>query len=855
MCIGSNMSISKEEKKARNMAKNRLNKELSLVQLLYLVNQYNWEDDVNIQGGIYEHKIAGFLSENIDISDVDNVIEKANSVNDDLLDLELNLRLASKKDLKYILRNVDKHIPSSFDFLVNAIFLFVSLDDIKLDLDNLVPIKKDSGSEVQEKPVDETPTNVGPVVEEEPKGEDEPIVEVEEEPVDLEPVVEEEPIIDDEPIEEEPIEVISFELDQDNIKSKLLEYDLSFLADIILNNFNLISGTGLTEEEISDFKVLEYEWDDLTEEERNERRAIEKEKLIKIILNSIPIDVLNDEYFNPIVYEFFPYGKTFKEARSYQIETISQIYKAIEQGYKYIFLEACSGFGKSLIAATLSRIYSEGKSYILTPTNQLLTPYEDLFNDFNLKKVKARKYFTCKRTGKYCSYIYCRESDCIKYKNLHLGRELNPRTSCEYLYQLNEGLESDAIVCTYDYFFTEAFRKRNFLNKRKLIICDEGHNIDNLASSGSTLMLYNTPLRLIGLVTEEEYADIIETEDYYFFLTKAKHYYEEFLENHPNLDLSKRRMYEKDLYKLTNFLSYFEEGDNNIAFDYIEGYNGNDRWIFSPINTKQFVSDVLFDYSDVCIFMSSSIFDYESFAYDLGIKEEDVFKLRIPPIFDLSNNPIKVYNKFDMSCESLKEIRYKTLPIVDEILENHKFEKGIIHAFSNECKEFLFENLTDKRRLITHTTEDRERKLEEFKNSSRKLVFVSSSMDEGVDLPGDLCRFQILYKLPYPSTEDERIQVRERTYEDGTDWYVYKMLTRLIQAYGRGIRFEGDYCTTYLLDNRIWDVVDEDYDGNRIIPQYFLDVLEEYDRFEEIESIPEDDEEEDPLEAYLRDNL
>lgn len=837
--VGSNMSTSKDERKARNIAKNTLNRELSLVQLLYLVKECNLENEVNIDGGIYGHKVADTLSENINIDDVEDIIEKANSVNADLIDLELELRLLSKKELKHILRDVDRHIPSSFDFLVNSIFLFISLDDIKVELDALIPIKKDSGekeggSDVpEEEPVDEAPAIVEPIVEEEP---------VEEE--------EEDPII------EEPIEFINFELNQENIKSKFSEYDLSFLADIILNNFNLISATGLSEEEIADFKDLEYEWEDLTEEERNERIGIEKEKLIEII-NNIPIEVLNEEYFNPIVYEFFPYGESFKEARSYQIETISQIYNAIEKGYKYIFLEACSGFGKSLIAATLSRIYSEGKSYILTPTNQLLTPYEEVFKDFNLKKVKARKFFTCKCTGKYCSYNFCIESDCKKYKNLNLGRELNPRTSCEYFYQLNEGLESDAIVCTYDYFFTEAFRRNNFLKKRKLIICDEGHNIDNLASSGSKLMLYDTPLRLIGLNTEEEFRDIIETEDYYFFLIKAKHYYEEFLENYPHLDLSKRRMYEKDLFKLTNFLSYFEEGDNNIAFEYKERYNGNDRWIFSPINTKQFIRDVLFDYSDVCIFMSSSIFDYESFAYDLGIKEEDVFKLRIPPIFDLSNNPIKVYNRFDMSYENLKEIRYNTLPIVDEILENHKFEKGIIHTFSNECKNFLFENLTDKRRLITHTTEDRERKLEEFKNSPRKLVFVSSSMDEGVDLPGDLCRFQILYKLPYPSTEDERVQVREKTYDDGTDWYVYKMLTRLIQAYGRGIRFEGDYCKTYLLDNRIWDVVDEDYDGSRIIPHYFLDVLEEYDRFEEIENIPEEDEEEedDPLEAYLEQYL
>lgn len=851
--VGSNMSLSKEERKARNHAKNKLKKELSLIQLLYLVKEYNLENEVNIDGGIYEHKIADFLSENIDINDVDNIIEKANSINDDLFDLEYELRLISKNDLKHILRNVDKRFPSSFDFLVNSIFLFVPLEDIKAELDSLIVVsnknkkKDDKGSGSDENPIiDDKPTDIGgddPIIEKKPSV-----------AVDDEPVVVEEPgdIVDD-----EPIEVITFQFNADNIKDKLLEYDLEFLSDIILNNFQLISDTGLTQEEISDFKNLGYELEDLNEEERNERLGIEKEKLIKIIIENIPIDVLNEEYFNPVVYEFFPYGKSFKKPRSYQIETISQIHHAIEKGYKYIFLEACSGFGKSLIAATLSRIYAEGKSYILAPTNQLLTPYEKLFNDFNLKKVKARRFFTCKRSRKYCSYIYCKEFDCTKYKNLYLKKELNPKTTCNYLYQLNEGLESDAIVCTYDYFFTEAFREQNFLDKRKLIICDEGHNIDNLASSGSKLMLYDMPLSLIGLDTEQEYMDLKETEDYYFFLTKAKHYYEEYLENHSHLDLAKRRMYEKDLFKIKNFLSYFEEGDNNIAFEYIERDMGSNRWIFSPINTKQFVSDVLFDYSDVCIFMSSSIFDYENFAYDLGINKDDVFVLRVPPIFDLSKNPVKVYNKFDMSYENFEEIKYKTLPIVDEILRNHKFEKGIIHTFNNDIKDFLFENLSDKRRLITHTTENRETQLERFKNSPLKLVFVSSSMDEGVDLPGDLCRFQILYKLPYPNTQDERISNRENTYEDGTDWYVYKMLTRLIQAYGRGIRFEGDYCKTYLLDNRIWEVIDEDYDGSRIIPKYFLDVLGEYDRFEEIQGAVEEDEEdgEDPLDDYLKDYL
>ncbi len=43
----------------------------------------------------------------------------------------------------------------------------------------------------------------------------------------------------------------------------------------------------------------------------------------------------------------------FKHPRPDQLETISEIVDAINQGYKYIVLEAGTGTGKSAIAATL----------------------------------------------------------------------------------------------------------------------------------------------------------------------------------------------------------------------------------------------------------------------------------------------------------------------------------------------------------------------------------------------------------------------------------------------------------------------------------------------------------------------
>ena len=103
-------------------------------------------------------------------------------------------------------------------------------------------------------------------------------------------------------------------------------------------------------------------------------------------------------------------------------------------------------------------------------------------------------------------------------------------------------------------------------------------------------------------------------------------------------------------------------------------------------------------------------------------------------------------------------------------------------------------------RLIAHNTKNRSEVLNEFRESDDALVLVSPSMDEGVDLPGDECRFQIIYKIPYPDLGSK--QVKSRMMIDG-EWYDYKTSLRLVQTHGRGMRYEDDYCTTYFIDNRL----------------------------------------------------
>ena len=149
-------------------------------------------------------------------------------------------------------------------------------------------------------------------------------------------------------------------------------------------------------------------------------------------------------------------------------------------------------------------------------------------------------------------------------------------------------------------------------------------------------------------------------------------------------------------------------------------------------------------------------------------------------------------------------------------MDEHKDEKGIIHTVSATCKDYLLESLNDER-LIDHNTQNRIEQLEKFKKSNDPLVFISPSMNEGVDLPGDLCRFQIIYKLPYPDLADKQIRMRANADED---WYDYKTSLSLIQTYGRGMRFENDYCKTYFIDSRIGQFIR----NGKFIPKEVLNI-------------------------------
>tara|TARA_Y100000287_G_C13986079_1_gene240574 strand:- start:86 stop:583 length:498 start_codon:yes stop_codon:yes gene_type:complete len=137
---------------------------------------------------------------------------------------------------------------------------------------------------------------------------------------------------------------------------------------------------------------------------------------------------------------------------------------------------------------------------------------------------------------------------------------------------------------------------------------------------------------------------------------------------------------------------------------------------------------------------------------------------------------------------------------IDSILENHKNEKGIIHTHSIKIAESIYKKLSRKykNRILIAFGSDRDKILKKHTTSKSPTVLLSPSMAEGVDLKGDLSKFQILCKVPFPYLGDK---VTKKKMSKWNWWYDTQTVRTIIQSVGRSIRSEKDTAVTYILDD------------------------------------------------------
>ena len=136
--------------------------------------------------------------------------------------------------------------------------------------------------------------------------------------------------------------------------------------------------------------------------------------------------------------------------------------------------------------------------------------------------------------------------------------------------------------------------------------------------------------------------------------------------------------------------------------------------------------------------------------------------------------------------------------LCQDILDYHKGEKGLVHA-SYRLAEEIRGTWTDKR-LIYHDKFDKAYKYAKFRESPPEdgACLVASGMYEGVDLPYDYGRWQIIAKVPWPYLGEPAVKFKA---EIDPEFYAWETVKTLMQACGRIVRSPTDYGITYIIDS------------------------------------------------------
>jgi Rad3-related DNA helicase len=213
--------------------------------------------------------------------------------------------------------------------------------------------------------------------------------------------------------------------------------------------------------------------------------------------------------------------------------------------------------------------------------------------------------------------------------------------------------------------------------------------------------------------------------------------------------------------------------------------------------------------------MSATVLNKQGFCESLGITDENSGYISIASPFPVENRPILSFPIGKMTQNEIDNSLPRLVEAVKNILEQHKNEKGIIHCHSYKITNFLKKNIKSKR-LLTHSTEDREDVLNKHLKSDQPTVLLSPSMTEGVDLVDDASRFQVICKIPYPYLGDKLVVKRMNRWKW---WYPLQTAKTIVQSIGRSVRNSKDYAVTYILDSD-WSTF---YNKNK---KYFPDDFE-----------------------------
>jgi ATP-dependent DNA helicase DinG len=551
-------------------------------------------------------------------------------------------------------------------------------------------------------------------------------------------------------------------------------------------------------------------------------------------------------------------GETWVWRKGQKEAIIEIILTYFEKKYDTVILDAPVGSGKSSLAMCTSWILNqEGKrGYILASDISLQEQYEKDFKRFNLNwgSIKGLDNYTCIDNMEKTSQGTC------KIRNL-IARNMACYDQCPYYIARDHASSSKTSLLNYAYWLIHENYVNFIVDKplfppRQFLFADEGHKILDIVQNNYSPRFDSKTLEKLDKITkffktykvrdhDIDYLDIKDAmvqlwvqedqNELYNQLVKIGESLKKYLDSIESLKERIKKDYPKDkpprewreAVYISSWLSDFEykiDDYNKIieatsSRNIVKNPQGEDIIVFNCLKESYLMHKYFHRWTGFRIFMSATFADPSDYLRSLSLKGAKYIKVQSS--FDFTKSPIYYYNKRKMSYRNIEANLPWLCSKINEIIENHKGESGIIHSASYDLTMKIFQNLTPKNRkrvLIYNGTEEKRKVLEMLKEGRDKIL-MGPSLTHGLDLKDDWARFSIIAKISYPSLMDKFVSAKLKI---DPKWYQWKTIIELIQALGRTVRNEDDWAITYILDGSLGDLI---HNSRRSFPPEFMQRL------------------------------
>jgi len=518
-------------------------------------------------------------------------------------------------------------------------------------------------------------------------------------------------------------------------------------------------------------------------------------------------------------YESLREGFPFPEIRPVQEEGLQKIAKTLQEGKRFTVLEMPVGAGKSPLAIAVGRAASQVSEGVYQPgahitTTQIILQQQYMrdFESFGLREIKGKSNYMC------CSYDGGGVVDCGTSQALHTEEE--QCTSCTYKLAREAYLDSPLGITNFAYFTTiRKTGREEIMPSRMFLVVDEAHNVESALIGFGEVSITESRISLLDLDRvmvldpKDTYeAKLLKARDWVggVVLPAAKSKAREFL---AQAKKSSSRESAVKLVKMSEGLGQFvskiqtflESGPDEpwVVYNQVSPHGITESLILKPLYANRLAEKHLFSAGRYVLMMSGTILGPRVFAKNLGIAIEDLGFKRFDSDFPVESRLVHFEPVGSMSFKNIDQTLPKMAAAVVNVARRYPTSKGIVHTNSYKVTKAIVEALNKagmSQRVLSHSQEkgSRDQAVARHINTPEPTILVSPSMTEGLDLVGDLGRWQIITKTPYPSLGDEWIKTRLSLDQE---WYQLQATLTIIQASGRCVRSREDHADTFILDS------------------------------------------------------